>query len=145
MVSCQEITLPIRTLFQSNLIFSYRKLQWIRLSSKTPFNYIPAQSMTELGVNFKDACHRLWRVLIYDNHIFGGLNPVKCLRCREYTCTPTCIEERTSSKVSIDIGGKMTWIVTGKFFSKLKLSLVILTTFEFSRQKVDLNFLKMAL
>ena len=101
--------------------------------------------MTELGVNFKDACHRLWRVLIYDNHIFGGLNPVKCLRCREYTCTPTCIEERTSSKVALDIGGKMTWIVTGKFFSKLKLSLVILTTFEFSRQKVDLHFLKMAL
>ena len=80
--------------------------------------------MTELGVNFKDACHRLWRVLIYDNHIFGGLNPVKCLRCREYTCTPTCIEERTSSKVSIDIGGKMTWIVTAGYSLERHLSMV---------------------
>ena len=32
----------------------------------------------------------------------------------------------------------------GKFFSKVKLSLVISTTFEFSRQKVDLNLLKTA-
>ena len=31
----------------------------------------------------------------------------------------------------------------GKLFSKIKISMVILTTFEFSRQKVNLNFLKM--
>ena len=85
--------------------FSCRKLQWIRLSSKTPFTYIPAQSMTDLAVNFKDSCHRLWRILINDNQIFGSLTPYKCLRCREFTCTPACIEERTGSKVSIDIGG----------------------------------------
>ena len=87
--------------------FFFRKLQWIRLSSKTPFTYIPAQSMTDLAVNFKDACHRLWRILINDNQIFGSLTPYKCLRCREFTCTPACIEERTGSKVSIDIGGKV--------------------------------------
>ena len=80
--------------------------------------------MTELGVNFKDSCHRLWRVLIYDNQVFGGLNPVKCLRCREFTCTPSCIEERTSSKVSIDIGGKMTWIVTANYSLQRHLSMV---------------------
>ena len=84
---------------------TFRKLQWIRLSSKTPFTYIPAQSMTDLAVNFKDSCHRLWRILINDNQIFGSLTPYKCLRCREFTCTPACIEERTGSKVSIDIGG----------------------------------------
>ena len=35
-------------------------------------------------------------------------------------------------------------LVKGNFFSKVKLSLVISTTFEYSRQKVDQNFLKMA-
>ena len=33
---------------------------------------------------------------------------------------------------------------TGKFFSKVKLSIVISTTFELSHQKVNLNVLKMA-
>ena len=36
----------------------------------------------------------------------------------------------------------LTSINTGKFFSKVKLSLVILTTFEFSRQKLDTNLLE---
>ena len=36
----------------------------------------------------------------------------------------------------------LTSINTGKFFSKVKLSLVILTTFEFSRQKLDTKILK---
>ena len=34
-------------------------------------------------------------------------------------------------------------LAKGKIFSKVKFSLVILTTFEFSRQKVDTNLLKM--
>ncbi len=72
--------------------------------------------MTELGgVNFKDSCKRLWRVLISETCTFGGLNPVKCVCCREFTCTPACIEERRGFKVTIDIGGKITKIIRPDF------------------------------
>ena len=94
----------------------FRKLQWIRFSLKTPFSFLPIESISELGVNFRDACKRLWKVLVSDsNPTFGGLNPVKCDYCREYTCTPTCIEERRGFKVSIDIGGKSTKIIREDF------------------------------
>ena len=71
--------------------------------------------MTELGVNFRDACKRLWKVLVSENPTFGGLNPVKCVCCREFTCPPNCIEERRGFKVTIDIGGKITKIIRGDF------------------------------
>jgi len=92
------------------------KLQWIRFSLRTPFSFLPTTSISELGVNFKDACRRLWMVLVSDsNPTFGGLNPVKCDFCRQYTCTPTCIEERRGFKVAIDIGGKTTKMIREDF------------------------------
>ena len=55
-------------------------------------------------------------VLVSDsNPTFGGLNPVKCDFCRQYTCTPTCIEERRGFKVAIDIGGKTTKMIREDF------------------------------
>ena len=96
--------------------YFFRKLQWIRFSVKTPFNFLETTSISELGVNFKDACKRLWKVLVSDsNPTFGSLNPVKCDFCRQYTCTPTCIEERRGYKVAIDIGGKSTKIIREDF------------------------------
>ena len=94
----------------------FRKLQWIRFSLRTPFSFLPTTSISELGVNFKDACRRLWMVLVSDsNPTFGGLNPVKCDFCRQFTCTPTCIEERRGFKVAIDIGGKTTKMIREDF------------------------------
>ena len=99
-----------------NIFCIFRKLQWIRFSVKTPFNFLETTSISELGVNFKDACKRLWKVLVSDsNPTFGSLNPVKCDFCRQYTCTPTCIEERRGYKVAIDIGGKSTKIIREDF------------------------------
>ena len=100
----------------SHRFLIFRKLQWIRFSVKTPFNFLETTSISELGVNFKDACKRLWKVLVSDsNPTFGSLNPVKCDFCRQYTCTPTCIEERRGYKVAIDIGGKSTKIIREDF------------------------------
>ena len=102
--------------YSSKLFCIFRKLQWIRFSVKTPFNFLETTSISELGVNFKDACKRLWKVLVSDsNPTFGSLNPVKCDFCRQYTCTPTCIEERRGYKVAIDIGGKSTKIIREDF------------------------------
>ncbi len=78
----------------------------------------------EVGTNFKDACKRLWRIIVTDNGLFGGLIPTKCARCREYTCSAQCIEEKINSKLSIDIGGKMTWLVTANFTLKKHLSMI---------------------
>ena len=101
---------------EHNFFLIFRKLQWIRFSVKTPFNFLETTSISELGVNFKDACKRLWKVLVSDsNPTFGSLNPVKCDFCRQYTCTPTCIEERRGYKVAIDIGGKSTKIIREDF------------------------------
>ena len=80
--------------------------------------------MTDLGVNFKDACHRLWRVLVSENNTFGGLNPVKCIYCREFTCSQTCIEERRGQKVTIDIGGKITKVIGDDFRQECHLSMM---------------------
>ena len=100
----------------TQMFLIFRKLQWIRFSVKTPFNFLETTSISELGVNFKDACKRLWKVLVSDsNPTFGSLNPVKCDFCRQYTCTPTCIEERRGYKVAIDIGGKSTKIIREDF------------------------------
>ena len=80
--------------------------------------------MTDLGVNFKDTCRRLWKVLISETATFGGLNPAKCPICRQYTCGPQCIEERRGLKAIIDIGGKMTRIITANFSQETHRSMV---------------------
>lgn len=101
------------------------KVQWIKFSQKTPFSFLPTASMTDLGVNFRDTCKRLWKVLISESIIFGGgLNPVKCCYCREFTCNPTCIEERRGLKAAIDIGGKITKIIRGDFRQESHSSMV---------------------
>ncbi len=99
----------------------------MKLSLKTPFTFLPLTSLSDLGVNFKDACRRLWRVLVTEGS-FGGLTPSKCIHCREFTCVASCIEERSSTpKVSIDIGGKITWLVTPGFALKVMTTLKSLT------------------
>ena len=77
------------------------KLHWIKFSQKTPFSFLPSGSLTDLGVNFKDSCRRLWEILVSENMDFGGLNPIKCPICRDYTCSPNCIEERRGLKATI--------------------------------------------
>ena len=97
----------------------------MKLSHKTPFTFLPLASLSDLGVNFRDSCRRLWRVLVTEG-AFGGLTPTKCIHCREFTCIASCIDERSSTpKVSIDIGGKITWLVTPGF--ALKVSMTIFT------------------
>lgn len=80
--------------------------------------------MTDLGVNFKDSCRRLWKILVSDTMTFGGLNPAKCPICRDFTCSPNCIEERRGLKATIDIGGKMTRIITANFSQESHCSMV---------------------
>ena len=112
----RPVSYTLNVWFHKNIFLIFRKLQWIRFSVKTPFNFLETTSISELGVNFKDACKRLWKVLVSDsNPTFGSLNPVKCDFCRQYTCTPTCIEERRGYKVAIDIGGKSTKIIREDF------------------------------
>ena len=54
------------------------RFQWVKLSSKVPwFNFPSVQSLSTLGVQFKDACHRLWAVVSLD----GGIYP-KCIHCK---------------------------------------------------------------
>ena len=80
--------------------------------------------MTDLGVNFKDSCQRLWKILVSETPIFGGLNPAKCSTCRNFTCTLHCIEERRGFKATIDIGGKLTKIITANFSQESHSSIV---------------------
>ena len=104
-------------------MYFFRKHQWINLSAKTPFTFPPESSLVDLGINFKDACKRLWRVLVTEGS-FGGLTPAKCINCREYTCITACIEERSTPKVCIDVGGKITWMVNANFALKRHLSMI---------------------
>ena len=96
--------------------------QWSRLSRKTPFTFLPTAYMVELGVNFKDSCRRLWKILVSEG-VFGGLVPSKCPTCKDYTCRSTCVEERPA-KVSVDIGGKITWVITPNCTLKRHLSMI---------------------
>ena len=98
------------------------KHQWQKLSNKTPFVF--SHVNIDVGVNFKDVCKRLWRVLVTETQEFGGLTPSKCVHCREYTCVESCIDRGISNRVSLDIGGKMTWFVTMKYELKRHLSMV---------------------
>ena len=46
------------------LIFHFRKHQWIKLSRKTPFTFLSVAHLVELNINFKDACKRIWKILV---------------------------------------------------------------------------------
>ena len=95
------------------------------MSRKTPFTFLPVQSLVELGVNFKDCCRRLWKVMVTETAAIGGLSPVKCIHCKEFTCTPACIEEvMMHKKVSLDVGGKISWLITSCYSIKRHLSMV---------------------
>jgi len=95
------------------------RYQWYKLSSKLPwFNFPPVQSLAELGVLFKDCCRRLWSIICSD----GGLYP-KCVHCKEYTCVHSCLEE-WSSKIVLDIGGKLTWVINANFGLKKHMSMI---------------------
>ena len=49
----------------------------------------------------------------------------QCIHCREYTCLDECIEEcGMSNRVSLDIGGKITWLVTTNYELKRHLSMI---------------------
>jgi hypothetical protein len=96
--------------------------QWYKLSRKTPFLFLPVHTLVELGTNFKDSCRRLWQILVTEG-AYGGLIPGKCTECKEYTCGAACIEDRTS-KVSLDIGSKITWLITSNFTLQRHLSMV---------------------
>ena len=100
--------------------------QWDKLSRKTPFSFLPTEHLVEVNINFRDACKRIWKILVNEGHDGIHLNPTKCIHCREYTCMNACIIDRqaSSNKVAIDIGGKMTWIVTTNFTLKRHLSMV---------------------
>ncbi len=78
--------------------------------------------MAEVGVNFKDSCRRLWKIMLTEG-TFGGLLPTKCTNCKEYTCPSTC-EEETPLKVSVDIGGKITWTITPDHRLRKHLSMI---------------------
>ena len=96
--------------------------QWYKLVSKHTWLSLDlpsVQSLSDLGVAFKDCCRRLWSILCV-----GGSYP-KCIHCKvrncspgtlltpilspqNYSCGDDCLKER-SSKVVMDIGGKWTW------------------------------------
>jgi len=101
------------------------KRQWLKLSKETPFIFLnDLDQLSELGINFKDVCKRLWRVLVRQTQEFGDYTPAKCIHCREYTCLAECIEEIRSNRVSLDIGGKFTWLVTTNYDLKRHLSMI---------------------
>ncbi|TRY77482.1 hypothetical protein TCAL_07407 [Tigriopus californicus] len=103
------------------------KHQWVKLSRKTPFTFLSSLSLVDLGVNFKDSCRRLWKIMVTEGEI-GGLNLIKCVFCKEYTCLPSCIEDRVA-KVAIDIGGKITWLITPSYSIKRHLSMIAVPKF----------------
>jgi len=94
------------------------RYQWILLSEEMPrFTFPPVSSLEQLGVLFKDCCRRLWTILSVE----GGLYP-KCIHCRGYTCSKDCLEE--SSKIVVDIGGKLTWLINANFGLKKHVSMI---------------------
>lgn len=108
--------------------FLFRRCQWTRLSSETPFDFLTSETMTQLGVNFKDCCRRLWRILALQTSELGGLAPEKCAgECGRYTCV--CgdgLEERLGGKMvaAVDVGGKVTWVMTTRFVLRSHVSMM---------------------
>ena len=64
--------------------------------------------------------------MLVNEGVYGGLLPAKCPDCREYTCGSACIEEGRAHKVSLDIGSKLTWLITSGYELKPHLSMVAL-------------------
>ncbi|CAB4068764.1 unnamed protein product [Lepeophtheirus salmonis] len=98
------------------------KHQWTKLSSKTPFTFPIPINKDDPSINYKDVCGRLWRILVYKG-LSGPLIAGRCSYCKEFTCLPSCMEDR-NDKIALDIGGKMTWLITADFSLKRHLSMV---------------------
>jgi len=94
------------------------KYHWTRLVEGAPFRFPSPQNLQDLGVCFQDAVRRLCRTLCS-----GAASIPKCSFCKEYTCVPSCLQQR-SSKIVVDIGGKMTWVITGDFSLRNHLSMM---------------------
>lgn len=107
--------------FYANLSNNERlwRYQWEDLSSGLAwFTFPPSESLSQLGVLFKDCCKRLWSIL--SSQI--GLYP-KCVHCKEYTCSQVCLEA-WSSKLVLDIGGKLTWMIDSNYGLKKHMSMI---------------------
>ena len=66
----------------------------------------------------QDACRRLLITLCCQ-----GTNYTKCVYCKECTCRSACLRLR-GDKIVLDIGGKMTWLLTGDFSLRKHLSMI---------------------
>merc|ERR1719167_496259 len=91
------------------------KVQWKKLIEEAPFRFPSTQNLQDLGVCFKDAVQRLCAVLC------NGATP-SCSNCKEFTCLPACFQR--SPKIVMDIGGKMSWLITGDFSLRKHLSMI---------------------
>jgi len=96
------------------------KRQWNQLIKDAPFQFPSSQNLQDLGVCFRDACRRLCSTICN-----RGTQFQKCKYCKEFTCTNACLEQRCSKNV-MDIGGKVTWIITSDFSLRKHLSMIAL-------------------
>lgn len=95
------------------------RFQWFRLSCRlNRITFPPVSSLEQLGVLFKDCCKRLCCIISAG----GALYP-PCIHCRGYTCSQECLQER-SSKIVLDIGGKLTWMINANFGLKKHVSMI---------------------
>ena len=94
---------------------------WARLSRKTPFTFPATAALAVAGVNFKDCCKRLWRILVVGSE--AGLVPSKCGECRRYTCE---CRLKAKKRVAVDIGGKISWIITANLELNRHLTMIAL-------------------
>lgn len=94
------------------------KHQWNRLVKDGPFHFPSTQNLQDLGVCFKDGCRRLCATLCNT-----GAPLKKCSYCKEVTCLASCIEQHSSKNV-LDIGGKVTWLITADFSLRKHLSMI---------------------
>jgi len=94
------------------------KRQWNKLVDEAPFIFPATQALEDLGICFKDSCRRLLITLCCQ-----GTNYTKCVYCKECTCRSACLRLR-GDKIVLDIGGKMTWLLTGDFSLRKHLSMI---------------------
>ncbi|QQP50728.1 Putative LOC100645362 [Caligus rogercresseyi] len=96
--------------------------QWKKLRGKTPLSFPVPSPREDRSLNYKDACKRLWCVLV-DEGPLGPFRGEPCSACKEFTCLPSCMEDR-NDKIALDIGGKITWLLTADFSLKRHLSML---------------------
>ena len=94
---------------------------WAQLSRKTPFSFNQTTNLAQSGVNFKDCCKRLWRILVISSEV--GYVPSKCAECRRYTCE---CRLKAKKRVAVDIGGKISWLITANLELKRHLTMIAL-------------------